>query len=222
MGLEKMKLKSNITQACISLLILFLFIMIIDKYNLFDRMNLNGIIEYVSSKGNFSEVTFIFLFAIKPVLLIVPSSIFSIASGMLFGPIKGFILSMIGFAASGTTAFYLSRLLGKSYVDKLVKGKLLKLDEGIEHNGFKVIFMIRFPPIFPYDIVSITAGITRVKYSKFILGSVLGVIPETLCYAFIGKSLTSSSTFSVVLPFLFMILILIVTLFIYKKSKEKF
>lgn len=213
-----MKLKSHIINASISLLILFVFIIIIIKYHLIDMMNLNGIIDYVSSKGQFSEVAFIFLFSVKPILFIVPASMFSIASGTLFGPIKGFILSMIGFATSGTFAFYLSRILGKNYVHRMEKGKLLKIDKGIEDNGFMVIFMLRFPPIFPYDIVSTTAGMTRVRYSQFILGSILGVIPETLCYSFIGKSLRDSSIHNTILLFFVMILILIMTIFIYKKT----
>ena len=49
-------------------------------------------------------------------------------SASVFGSIKAFILTMIGFFISGTVAFYLARFLGKDFVESIIGDKLIKLD----------------------------------------------------------------------------------------------
>ena len=44
---------------------------------------------------------------------------------MYFGPIKGFLLTMFGFFLSGTVAFYISRFLGKDFVESIIGGNVM-------------------------------------------------------------------------------------------------
>jgi uncharacterized membrane protein YdjX (TVP38/TMEM64 family) len=215
-----MKFKSNIVHAFLSLGILTAFIVAVNNLDLAHRFDLEGLIGYVSRKGKFGEITFLLIFGLKPLAMILPSNVFAIAAGTLFGPLKGFFLNMIGFFLSATVGFFLSRMLGTGVINKLTKGKLLKFDKGIEKNGFKIMALLRFPPIFPYDIVSMTAGVTKIKYSKFILGSVIGIIPENICYSLMGKSIEEGSSLKLVIPFISMVLILIITMYLFKKMKD--
>lgn len=215
-----MKYKSNIIGAFVSLGILTAFIIVFNKLDLAHKLDLNGIIQYVSSKGKFGQVTFLLLWIVKPLFMVIPSSVFSIAGGTLFGPLQGFILNMIGFFLSGTFAFYISRLLGKRYIERIIKGNMLKIYKGIEKDGFKIIFLFRFPPIFPYDIFSITAGITRIKYRSFIFGSLLGVIPETICYSFVGNSIESGSLLRLLLSVLSMLIVMLITICFFSRMKN--
>jgi Uncharacterized conserved protein len=151
-------------------------------------------------------------------MVFIPSWALSMTGGIIFGSIKGFALSMFGFFLSGSLAFFLSRILGKSFVDNILQGKILKIDDSIEKNGLKIMFLLRLPPILPFDIVSYAAGLTKVKYKDFIIGSLLGVIPETIGYCFMGNGFRKASLRSIIIPIIITIIITAITLYISKKK----
>ena len=129
-----------------------------------------------------------FLFLIKPIFVILPANVIAILAGVVFGPVKGFFLSIIGLFISGTVAFYISRCLGKDFVEGILGKRLLKLDNDLEEKGFKILLLLRLPPILPFDPLSYGCGLSKIKYRDFILASLLGVMPETLCYSIMGKN----------------------------------
>lgn len=116
-------------------------------------------------------------------------------------------------------AFYLSRIFGKAFVDKILRGKALELDERIEKEGFMIILLMRLSVIFPFDGLSYAAGFTKVKYKDFILGTMLGVIPEMITYCFIGKHLDRLFSKSMLIPVGATIIIAVIASVIYKNRK---
>lgn len=130
---------------------------------------------------------FIIIFALKPLAVFVPSSLICIFAGEYFGPFAGFILNIIGILLSSTVGFYFARALGQSFVNKVFKGKSLKLDDNIEQHGFKIMFTMRISMVFPHDALSYAAGLSKMKYKHFILGTMLGMLPEVLAYSILGK-----------------------------------
>lgn len=152
-------------------------------------INKESLETFIRSQGALSKFIFIVVFALKPLIIVIPAMLMTIVGGSLFGPLQGFILSLIGFFLSGTVAFFLARFLGESFVDKIVKGKSIKIDKVMNKNGIFIIALIRFVPVFHYDIVSYTLGLTKVKYKDYIIGSILGVIIETAAYAYLGENI---------------------------------
>lgn len=217
---HKSKILKSLLKSILSLIVLAILILLAKRFKLMNNMSIGKIVKHVSRHRGFYELYFLIICSLRPILVVVPSSIISIAGGTLFGPIKGFLLNMIGFFLSGTIAFYLSRLLGRDFIDKIIKGKALELDNGLEKNGFKVIFLFRFPPIFPYDVFSFAAGLTKIRYRDFILGSLLGVIPETLCYSYMGQEIGEANTYKLFVTISVIIVITIITTFIFLRSKH--
>ncbi|MDP4179324.1 MAG: TVP38/TMEM64 family protein, partial [Bacillota bacterium] len=123
-------------------------------------------------------VLFEVIFALKPLVFFVPSSLVCIFAGEYFGPLVGFLLNMVGIFLSSTTGFYFARILGQSFVNKILRGKSLKLDNNIEQKGFKLMFTMRVSMVFPHDALSYAAGLSKIKYKDFILATCLGMIPE--------------------------------------------
>jgi uncharacterized membrane protein YdjX (TVP38/TMEM64 family) len=216
----KMKKKSPVVHTILTFAIIVTIVFLANKLDLVSKFKLHEVIKYVRRKGSYGELTFILLIFLKSFIIIIPASIFTVAGAILFGAVKGFLLNILGFFISGTSIFYLARFLGKGFLDKILKGKMLKLDKRLEHNGFKVMFFLRAVPIFPYDLLSAVSGVSNIKYKDFILGSVLGVIPETLCYSLITKGFGAHSRKLTMLMYLTIILIIIITVVIYKRSSK--
>lgn len=155
---------------------------------------------YIRNQGAMAVLIYLVIYALKPILLVIPTNVIAILGGTIFGPVKGTILTSLGFAISGTIAFFLSRFLGKDFVQGLLGKKMLKAEDNIEKNGFRIITVLRMIPVMPYDPFSYACGFTKINYRTFILASVLGVLPETICYSVLGKNFTNPFSIQFLLP----------------------
>lgn len=181
------------------------------------NLKIEKVLEFIKERGSFAALIYLAIYVVKPFFLIIPTNVIAIAGGMLFGPVKGFILTMIGFFITGTIGFYVSRMLGRDFVEGLLGKRMLKLDENLEKNGFKILFLLRLPPILPYDPLSYACGFTKIKYRSFIVASLLGVMPETICYSILGKNMDKPFSPEFIIP----IILLIIGLIFSKKIISK-
>lgn len=205
------------------MLFLVLFILILFLYSNRQDLpfaNIDRVKSYILSYGKFAPLVFIIIYSIKPIMLIIPTAIISILAAMIFKPYYALFLSMIGCFGSATLAFFLSRYLGRPFVDRIIKGKVVNLDRGIEKYAFKVILLMRLAVIFPYDPLSYAAGLSKMKYRDFILGTLIGVFPEMVSYCLIGKGLRNSFSPGILIPIIVAIIIAAVALCMYKYSKN--
>ena len=195
----------------LTIIFVALTILILNVKYLNGKLSIVVIANFIRKNGVFSSSIYLLIFAIKPFFVIIPSNIIAVAAGKVFGAFWGFILTMIGYYISGTVAFFLSRLLGRSFVEDLIGSRFVKLDQNLEKNGFKILFLLRLPPILPYDALSYTWGLTKIKYSDFIWASVLGVAPETLCYVILGMNFNNPFSVKFILPLIIIIFGIIFT-----------
>ena len=170
------------------------------------NLDIESLVETIREKSYLSIAIYLGIYSIKPLLLITPSNIVALVGGGLFGPVKGFILTMTGFAISGTIAFYLARLLGRDFVEGILKKRFNKLENIMKESGFKYLFILRLPPIIPYDPLSYVCGLTNISYKDFILASLIGVIPETICYSIIGTSFRNPLSPQFIVPILVLVI----------------
>lgn len=190
------------------------------NWELIIKLDIDYVIGLIENRGGFVELIYLLIYAIKPFFLVIPANVVAIVGGTLFGPVQGFILSMIGFWISGTIAFYLSRFLGRGFVESIVGNKFIKLEDNMKTRGFKILFLLRLPPILPYDPLSYACGLTNISYKDFILASLLGVVPETICYSVIGRSFTSPFTPEFMIPIGFLIVATLSAKFFIKKGQD--
>lgn len=213
---KKLFFKLLIFIALISLIIFGLYKSGIDLRHL----DINTLVKYIRNCGRYKIMCFIAICALKPLMVFLPAAMFSIVGGIIFGSIEGFMLNMLGFFLSGTIAFFISRYLGKNVVDKIVRGKALKLNSNLERNGFKILFLLRLPPVLPYDPLSYACGLTKMKYWDFIFASVLGVVPETFCYSYMGQNILSPFSPKFIIPLVIIIIATVTSTIVFKKANN--
>lgn len=211
---------------CILSIILFLLFRYRDIFTYIDiksfgrRISMRHLRKYILGYGNFAAVIFVIMYSLKPIALIIPTSLLSILAGNIFGPIYAFILSMIGCFFSASLAFGLAHILGKPFVDKILRGKTFKLDNRIEKHGFLIMLLMRLSFVFPYDPLSYAAGLTKMKYIDFILGTMLGIIPEMLSYSFMGKHLSKPFSLKMLVPIAAMMGVAVTASYLYRRFKK--
>ncbi|KDP25571.1 hypothetical protein JCGZ_20727 [Jatropha curcas] len=137
--------------------------------------------------------------ALFPTLLL-PSTPSMWVAGMTFGYGFGFLL-IISSAAVGVSLPY---IIGSLFLHKIQgwlekypkKAAILRAaGEGNWFHQFKAVTLIRISP-FPYILYNYCAVATNVKYGPYILGSLIGMVPEIFVAIYTGiliKTLADAS-----------------------------
>ncbi|SHJ58129.1 Uncharacterized membrane protein YdjX, TVP38/TMEM64 family, SNARE-associated domain [Hathewaya proteolytica DSM 3090] len=170
--------------------ILALAIIMISVFFLFSKLKVNDygpsdIKNFILSKGNLGPVVYIILLTLLPLVLF-PDSVLVIGGGMVYGLVWGTILTSIGSLLGGIIAFMLSRKLGRDFVKKITKKDLVMFKEDNKLGGFFVILMLRLIPLFPFKVVSYSAGLSNIKLKDFSIATVIGSLPGIIVYTNLG------------------------------------
>jgi uncharacterized membrane protein YdjX (TVP38/TMEM64 family) len=144
-----------------------------------------------------APLVYIVLYALRPLTLF-SSVILTLAGGFLFGPVWGILYTVIGANLSATIAFFVGRYFGQGFLDdETANGRMQRYARRMRENSFETVLIMRF--IFlPYDLVNYLSGFLRVGYGSFLLATVIGSIPGTVAFVWMGASLSTTEMVNMV------------------------
>jgi len=138
--------------------------------------------------GAWGPVIYMLLYAVGPSFL-VPGAVMTIAGGLAFGTKWGSVYSLIGGDVGAIVAFAAGRFLGKSFVEKIVGERFKSMLHRIAKNGFQIILYLRMVPVIPYNALNLLAGASPITFHDYFWATMVGMIPGTILYAFLGDAL---------------------------------
>ena len=150
-----------------------------------DALNVAAIEAWVQGVGFWGPALFVVLYALAAVLFL-PGSIFSLAGGMLFGPIWGTLYNLTGATIGATMAFVIARYLASGWVARKAGGRLGGLIAGVEAEGWRFVAFVRLVPLFPFNLLNYALGLTRIRLSHYVLASFICMFPGGLAYTWLG------------------------------------
>jgi uncharacterized membrane protein YdjX (TVP38/TMEM64 family) len=113
--------------------------------------------------------------------------------GIVGGALFGFWVAtlVVSFASTigATLACFVSRFLLRDWVQSKFSDKIAKVNEGIEKEGAFYLFTLRLIPIFPFWMINLVMGLTKMPLSRFYWVSQIGMLPGTMVYVNAGKEL---------------------------------
>lgn len=166
--------------------------------------------DLILSFGWWGPFLFILLYAIGPIAFL-PTSVLSLGAGLAFGVWPGVLYIIIGATAAATTGYVMGRVFGRSVlnVDRYPWSEKLFIQ--MERRGFLYVFVLRLIPLVSFDLLSYAGGISKIRYRAFLLATVLGMIPGTFAYSFLGASLASDSVTTIVIAALVFVSLIAIT-----------
>ena len=117
--------------------------------------------------------------------LALPGVTFAIFAGLLFGPVLGTICCSAATTIGAVLAFAAGRFFLKDAVRPMViKNKCLNkwLFDNSGKNQLFVLIITRLVPVFPYNLQNFAYGITDIKFSTYMIGSLVFMLPGTAMY----------------------------------------
>jgi len=150
-----------------------------------ERFGSAPLIEWLRSAGPWAPVVYMLVFSIAPVLFL-PGAPIAIAGGALFGPMWGTIYSIVAATAGASLAFQISRRLAGEWAERKAGGIVKRLKEGVEEEGWRFVAFTRLVPLFPFNLLNYGFGLTRIKFSHYVLASFFCMIPGAAAYNLVG------------------------------------
>jgi len=137
--------------------------------------------------GAWGPVAFIVTYNLATVLFI-PGSVLTLGGGVIFGLWWGSVYVFVAATLGATFAFLIGRYLSRDRVVKYMEAhpKFKALDRAVSQEGFKIVFLTRLCPLFPFNLLNYALGITQVSLKDYVLGS-FGMIPATILYVYSGS-----------------------------------
>jgi pyruvate/2-oxoglutarate dehydrogenase complex dihydrolipoamide dehydrogenase (E3) component/uncharacterized membrane protein YdjX (TVP38/TMEM64 family) len=122
------------------------------------------------------------------------AAIMTLAAGAIFGLATGTLIVSFASAIGATLALLASRYILRDSVQSKFGARLADIDKGIEREGAFYLFTLRLVPIFPFFIINLLMGLTKMKAWTFYWVSQIGMLAGTLVYVNAGTQLAKISS----------------------------
>jgi uncharacterized membrane protein YdjX (TVP38/TMEM64 family) len=159
------------------------------RYLRFDLSSLSSSLELTSLF--ISASIYLLLYVIVTFFVFFSKDLFWLSGAVLFGPYLSTFLICLAEAINAFILFFVSRFLGRNYVEDKLSGKYRYLDEKIANVNFFWLFVFRAAPLIPYRFLDLAAGLTKIRFRKYLLAVILGTPVKTLWIQYILFSLGS-------------------------------
>ncbi|MDD5286297.1 MAG: TVP38/TMEM64 family protein [Desulfuromonadaceae bacterium] len=160
------------------------------------KANRQTLLDYYAAHKLIMVAGFMAIYIIQTALSLPGAAILSLAAGAIFGSIMGTVYANIAATIGATLAFLVTRYLLRDVVLNKFGGKLEGMNRELEERGFSYLLFLRLVPLFPFFLINLAAGLTRLPLRTFFFGTMLGIIPGGFVYVNAGASLATIDSLS--------------------------
>ncbi len=152
------------------------------------RQYRDQLLEFTAQHYIPTVAVFILVYIVAVALSIPGATILTLTAGFLFG-FFGVIYVNVGASTGAVLAFLAARYLIGDWVQKRYGEKLASFNREIADNGYNYLLTLRFIPLFPFFLINIFAGLTRVPLATFAWTTMVGILPGSFVYIYTGRQL---------------------------------
>ena len=190
----------------ITFIAIVLAISIFFYFDLSQYLNLNWLKEnhghisgYVSTHYLQSVLVFIAIYIVATALSFPGATIITLAGGAFFGSFWGTLYVSIGSTIGATIAMLLARTLLRDWVESKFANRIKSINTGVEREGAFYLFTLRLVPAFPFFLINLGMGLTKISVLKYFVVSQVGMLPGTFVYVNAGSELSKLDSLSGIL-----------------------
>lgn len=209
---------SYFKQGLVFLLVSALLGWLLSSLAMFDGLNQQWIDLHIRNNGASGVLYFV---AICMVVTAIgcPRQLVAFLGGYAFGFVNGALLSTVGTALGCMLSFYFARLAIRPLVDKRYARRIRKVNRFLTEQPVLKTIVIRLLPVGNNLITNLVAGVTKVKGRHYILGSMIGYLPQMSIFALMGKGIVVLSVWKILLSVLLFIISSALSVRLYQQYK---
>jgi uncharacterized membrane protein YdjX (TVP38/TMEM64 family) len=124
----------------------------------------------------------------------VPRTVFTLAAGLLFGPLLGVGLSLLATMLSAVLAFGLVRRLDGGFLRRHLDRQVLRVvDTRLRRRGWLAVASLRLIPAVPFSVLNYCSGLSSISFRHYLAGTV-GIVPGSVAVVVLGDALTGTTS----------------------------
>jgi uncharacterized membrane protein YdjX (TVP38/TMEM64 family) len=153
------------------------------------KQNRDRLLAFTESNYAASVALFILTYIVVTGLSLPGAVILTLAGGFAFGGVFGTLFVNLGATTGATLAFLVARYLLRDWVEQKFGKWIEPVQQGFAKNAFSYLMTLRLIPLFPFFVVNLVSGLTRVSVGTYVAATAIGIIPGSFVYAYAGRQL---------------------------------
>jgi uncharacterized membrane protein YdjX (TVP38/TMEM64 family) len=150
---------------------------------------LRWLLEWAQRAGPLGALI-IALAYVPAAVFFLPGAILTLGAGFALGVPLGVVAVSLGSTTGAAAAFLVGRTLARDWIATRVASdpRFEAMARAVEQQGFRIVFLARLSPVFPFNVLNYAFGITTVRLRDYVLASWLGMLPGTVMYVYLGSA----------------------------------
>ncbi len=149
---------------------------------------MQDLLDWIANQGAWAPTVFILSY-IGAAVAFIPGSLLTLSAGALFGVVKGTIIVSLASTSAAAVSFLLGRYTLRTWIQKKLSRNVQfkNIDDAISNEGWKIVFLLRRSPLFPFALLNYGIGLTSIRFWPAIIASWVGMLPGTILYVYLGS-----------------------------------
>ena len=148
-----------------------------------------ALLLYCQQAPRQSAALYFILYVLVTTLSLPGAALLTLLGGALFGLWPGILLVSFASTLGATLAMLVSRYLLRDWVQRRFAAQMNTIDAGMDRDGARYLFALRLMPLFPFFLVNLLMGLTRLRVRHYWWVSQLAMLPATVIYLNAGREL---------------------------------
>jgi len=136
-----------------------------------------------------SALTYFVIYVVVSALSIPGAAILTLLGGALFSLWEGVLLVSFASTLGATLAMLASRYLLRDGVQRRFTLQMKTVNAGMARDGAGYLFALRLMPMFPFFLVNLLMGLTRITVRRYWWVSQVAMLPATVVFLNAGREL---------------------------------
>ena len=179
--------------------------------------------EQVRGKGMSGELLFLAVGGLVTAVAI-PRHIVSFLGGYAFGALLGTALAVLATEIGCVIVFFYGRFVGRPLVSERMSEKMRarvrRVEDFLSSNPFSMTLLVRLLPMGNNFATSLAAGVSRVPAPPFLLGSLVGYLPQTFVFALAGSGIEVGARSRLVIAVVFFVVSGAIGIWLYRRYRH--
>ena len=178
------------------LLLCGLFGWVISSNSMFESLNEQWIDLHIRNNGLLGVLYFMLIAALVTAIGC-PRQLVAFLGGYAFGAVNGALLSTLGVGMGCVLSLFFARIVIRPFVNRRFPNRIIKFNDFLSVRPVVKTIVIRLLPLGNNLVTNLIAGVTAVKARYFVLGSLIGYVPQMAIFALMGKGVVVMSVWKI-------------------------
>ena len=174
----------------------------------------------VRGKGISGELLFVAVGGLVTAVAI-PRHVVSFLGGYAFGAVLGTALAVLATEIGCVIVFFYGRYVGRPLVSERIRARVRRIEGFLASNPFSMTLLVRLLPMGNNFATSLAAGVSRVPAQPFLLGSLLGYVPQTFVFALAGSGIEVGARSRLVIAAVFFVVSGAIGIWLYRRYRHE-